>query len=331
MEYMNRNEVSEEQKVELKRITDYIRHPDKIVIALGSRGMLPFLTDETYLKIFFKSRLGYELNLKEPETFNEKLQWLKLHDKNPEYIRLVDKAEVKQIVADRIGAEYVIPTYGVWDKFEDIDFSALPDKFVLKCTHDSGSVVIVSDKKKFDRLAAKRKISARLRKNYFYLGREWPYKHIRPRIIAEKYLEVSSGKSAFEKDSLTDYKIMCFNGKARITLACTERFCSENLKVTFFDREWKEMPFEEIHFKKSFYSLPKPESYEQMLMLAEKLSFGIPFARVDFYEAAGNPYFGEITLYPCTGMEGFTPHKWDRQLGDWIDLHAKSFKMRENS
>ncbi len=301
------------------RIIDYIRHPDKIVIALGSRGMLPFLTDENYLKIFFKSRLGYKLNLKEPRTFNEKLQWLKLHDKNPKYIRLADKAEVKQIVADMIGEQYVIPTYGVWDKFDDIDFSVLPDKFVLKCTHDSGSVVVVSDKRNFDRLAAKRKISSRLRKNYFYLGREWPYKHIRPRIIAEKYLEDSSQKSALETDSLTDYKIMCFHGTARMSFVCTERFSPDGLKVTFYDREWNVLPFER-HYKKSMNPMPKPESYEQMIRMAEKLSSGIPFARIDFYESAGRPYFGEITLYPGTGVEEFTPRKWDFRLGQWIDL-----------
>ena len=272
------------------------------------------IPDKLYLKLLFKRRLGKKLNLRSPKTFNEKLQWLKLYDRNPLYTTLVDKYLVKEYVAGIIGEEFIIPTLGVWDNFDEIDFEKLPDRFVLKCTHDSGGVVIVEDKNAFDVDAARDKIKSRLKKNFYYPGREWPYKNVKPRIIAEQYLE----DLAFEH-SPVDYKLMCFGGKVECSFTCTERFSGTGLKVTFFDKDWKAMPFER-HYHKSDNPIKKPEKYAEMVQIAEKLSKGIPFVRVDLYEVKGHIYFGELTLYPGCGFEEFNPDEWDRKVGDWVPL-----------
>ncbi len=266
-------------------------------------------SDEKFLKLKFKLLLGQKLNLENPQTFNEKLQWLKLHDHNPEYAKMVDKYEAKNYVAEKIGEEYIIPTLGVWNKFNEIDFDLLPKRFVLKCTHDSGSVIICDDKSIFNKKVAKRIMDKHLRRNYYWGGREWPYKDIKPRIIAEKYLV----------DASRDYKIMCFNGKAKCSFVCTERFSEDGLKVTFFDRNWNKMPFER-HYPMSSEVIDKPKEYDQMMTLAEKLSAEIPFVRVDFYESNGKLYFGEMTFYPGSGFEEFTPESVDFMMGEWIKL-----------
>lgn len=270
--------------------------------------------DEEYLDKRFENRLGYKLNLKDPETFNEKLQWLKIYNRRPEYVQMVDKFAVKEYVAKRIGAEYVIPILGAWDSFDDINFKELPDKYVLKCTHDAGSVIIVDGKQNFNKSEMKSKLDIALNTNYFWMGREWPYKYVRRRILAEKYMVQSS--------EMIDYKFMCFNGKVKIIFTCTERNGAEQLKVTFFDSEWNRMPFER-HYPASTKVIEKPINLSLMIELAEKLSENIPFVRIDFYEIDYRVYFGEITFYPGGGMEEFTPFKWDRILGDWIILPKK--------
>lgn len=274
----------------------------------------PNMSDEEYLKRIFEARMGRKLNLDNPCTFSEKLQWLKLYDRRPEYTMMVDKYAVKKYIAETIGEEYLIPTLGVWDNFDDIDFDNLPNQFVLKCTHDSGGLVICRDKKKFDKEKAKNKISKCMKRNYFLNTREWPYKNVTPRIIAEKYMEDE------HFTSLNDYKLMCFNGEVKCTFVCSDR--SENLKVTFFDNNWKRLPFER-HYPASTVKIPKPANFEKMIELAEKLSKGLPFVRVDFYEVNGKIYFGELTFYPGAGLEKFKPEQWDRRLGDWIVLPEK--------
>jgi len=281
--------------------------------SMGSRGLYNHLPDEEYLRRMFKAKMGYDLNLDNPKTFNEKLQWLKLHDRRPEYTMMVDKYAVKQYIADKIGMEHIIPTLGVWDSFDDIAFDDLPNQFVLKCTHDSGGLVICKDKSRLDIKTARKKINRCLKRNYFYSFREWPYKDVKPRILAEQYMADGFG------DELNDYKVMCFNGKARCSFVCSERFTEDGLKVTFFDREWNVMPFER-HYPRSQKPIPKPKTYSRMIELAEKLSANIPFVRVDFYEVNGIVYFGELTFYPGTGMEEFTPVEWDYTLGSWITL-----------
>lgn len=278
-----------------------------------AHGMYDSMDDAEYLKLAFELNLGTKLNLESPETFNEKLQWLKLYDRRPEYTTMVDKYEVKKYVADRIGAEYLIPTLGVWDSFDEIDFDSLPQQFVLKCTHDSGGLVICKDKSVFDVKAAKNKINQSLKRNFFFFGREWPYKDVKPRIIAEKYMEDAGS------EVLNDYKLMCFNGKVKCSFVCSERFSEDGLKVTFFDRDWNVMPFER-HYPRSQCPIAKPSSYDDMVRLAEQLSKDIPFVRVDFYEVSGKIYFGELTFYPGSGFEEFEPFEWDKTLGSWIEL-----------
>ena len=190
------------------------------------------VTPEFILKKMFKERMGYSLDLDNPKTFNEKLQWLKLHDHNPLYTTMVDKYAVKKYVADKIGEQYIIPTLGVWEHFDEIDFDKLPNQFVLKCTHDSGSVVVVPDKLKIDKAAAKDKLEHALRYNYYYWYYEWPYKDVLPRIIAEKFM-VDKKQSESDIDDMTDYKFMCFNGIVRCVFTCTDRRSDDGLKVTF--------------------------------------------------------------------------------------------------
>lgn len=276
-------------------------------------GLCNNVSDEEYLRQIYRFRMGKDLNLDNPKTLNEKLQWLKLHDRKPEYTTMVDKYEVKKYVADIIGEEYIVPTLGVWDNVEDIEFDKLPNQFVLKCTHDSGSIVICKDKSKLDFEAAKKKLKKGLDRNLFWYGREWPYKDVKPRIIAEPYME--DGKA----HELIDYKFMCFNGVVKCSFTCSERFTESGLKVTFFDKDWNVMPFER-HYPASKNPPKKPINYDKMIQFSEKLSKGILFVRVDFYEINGQLFFGELTFYPGSGFEEFTPEEWDYKLGDFLKL-----------
>ncbi len=275
--------------------------------------MLRFLPDKIYLQLYYFASNKKFMNLKKPQTFNEKLQWLKLYDRNPEYTKMVDKYEAKKYVASKIGEEYIIPTLGVYDKFDDIDFSKLPNQFVIKCTHDSGGLVICKDKTKLDIKAARKKINKCLKNNYYWLGREWPYKNVKPRIIIEKYITDES------KNDLKDYKIFCFHGKPEMILVCSERFILNNMHKTFFDTNWNQLNLTEgnhITNKK----IKKPKHLNLMLKLATKLSENIPFIRVDFYEINNKVYFGELTFYPNGGFEKFEPKYWDYKLGRMINL-----------
>lgn len=276
-----------------------------------------YIPDSIYLKIKFKKKMGCRLNLKHPQTYNEKLQWLKLYDRRKIYTKMVDKYEAKEYVAAIIGEKYIVPNYGVWDSFDEIDFSILPDKFVLKTTHDSGGVVICTDKNTLDIEAARSKLVFSLNKNYYYQGREWPYKSVKHRIIAEKYIEQTGS------DDLRDYKFFCFNGVAKIVLVCSERFSKEGLKEDFFGRNWEHLKLKRKAHNNSPQKIERPHQFDEMLLLAEKLSKGIPFLRVDFYEINGNVYFGELTFYPASGFEGFEPEEWDYKMGEWINLPKK--------
>lgn len=297
----------------MNELAKLIKNPYVVFRLPKLQQRMRLLPDAVYLKLVYRARIGRPLNLNSPKGFNEKLQWLKLYDRNPLYTKLVDKAEVKPWVAERIGWEHVVPTLGVWDSFDDIDFGALPERFVLKCTHDSGGLAICRDLSTFDMAAARRKIERSLANNYFWSGREWPYKDVRPRIIAEEYLD-----PAGEQVGLTDYKVMCFGGRARCEFTCTGR-ADGNLHVDFFDTEWNHMPFTR-HYPNADVPPEAPERLKDMVAMAERLSEGMPFVRVDFYEVAGQYYFGEMTFYPGSGMEEFDPERWDEELGSWIEL-----------
>lgn len=271
--------------------------------------------DKAYLKLKYRLTMGKKLDLNPPESFNEKLQWLKLYNPNNEYRIITDKYLRRKYIAEKIGEEYLVPLLGVWDRAEDIDFDKLPDKFVLKCTHNSGlGMCICKDKSKLDIGKVRKELNRGLKEKYFYGGREWCYKNIKPRIIAEKYLTDESGTE------LKDYKFMCFGGRAECLFVCSERF-GGGLRVTFFDREWNRLPFER-KYPASENEIDKPKNFEKMIELAECLSQNIPFTRVDFYNVDGKIYFGEMTFYPGSGFEEFTPEIWDYKLGDLIDLEA---------
>ena len=291
----------------------YIMKEPKFILYYIDKYLKIRISDKTYLEILYKKIFNKELDLDNPKTFNEKLQWLKLYDRNSQYTEMVDKYQVKKYIADLIGEGYIIPTLGIYDKFDEIDFDKLPNQFVLKCTHDSGSTVICRDKNYFDYKLARKKIEKALKRNFFYGGREWPYKYIKPRIIVEKYMESEDGKG------LLDYKFMCFNGKVKCYFVCLDRNNQKGLKVDFYDIEWNKLPFAR-HYPNSKIIVPKPKNYDLMIELAEKLSKEIPFVRVDFYEIDEKIYFGELTFYPGSGYEEFTPEKYDRVLGDMLEL-----------
>lgn len=279
-----------------------------------SLGIYNHLSDEEYIKRRFKAVYKYPLNLENPQTFNEKLQWLKLYDRNPDYTMMVDKYAVRNYIAHKLGKQYLIPLLGVWDDPEDIDFDALPEQFVLKCNHNSGTgMCICRDKSKINIKKIKRELKKGLKQDYYLLGREWPYKNVHRKIVAEQYMKDTNSSE------LMDYKIMCFNGKAKCSFVCSDRYNGKGLKVTFFDREWNMLPFER-HYPKDEHIISKPENYEQMLEFAEKLSANIPFVRVDFYEINGKVFFGELTFFPGGGWEEFSPQSWDYKLGEWIQL-----------
>lgn len=275
-------------------------------------GVKHLIPDKAYIKFLFKKHMGYKLDLKNPITFNEKLQWLKLYDRNPLYTTLVDKYLVKQYVADKIGKQYIIPTLGVWKQFDDIDFNSLPDSFVLKCTHDSGGIVIVKSKTEFDFNAAKNVLQNSLRKNFYYTGREWPYKGVKPRIIAEKYMVDESGTE------LKDYKVFNFNGEPKLIQVDFGRF-SKHMR-NLYSTEWDYIEGKIEYECDPNYIIDKPKALKQMLVLSKKLSSDFPHLRVDFYLIDEKVYFGELTLYHGSGFEKFTPESLGLELGSYIKL-----------
>lgn len=275
--------------------------------------MFQRMSDTAYLKLIYRLIFGRKLDLRNPQTFNEKLQWLKLNNRKTEYTTMVDKYEVKKYIAEKIGAEYVIPTLGVWDNFDDIDFDLLPNQFVLKCTHDSGGLVICKDKNKFDTAKAREKMNKALTRHFYYFGREWPYKAVKPRIIAEKYMVDES------VSELRDYKFFCFGGVCKCLKVDFDRFIEH--RANYYDPQGNLLDLgEKICPPNKEKMIVLPDNKEKMLQLAEKLSTNIPFLRVDFYDVNGKIYFGELTFFPASGWGEFTDEKWDYKLGEWIKL-----------
>lgn len=287
---------------------------------LKKTGVLNLMPDTLYLKFMFRVTLQRKLNLKNPTTFNEKLQWLKIHDRKDIYTTIVDKYEVKKYIAKKIGAKYIIPTLGIWNNFDEIDFDKLPNQFVLKCTHDSGGLVICNDKSQLDIEKAKEKIEKSLKNNFYWLGREWPYKNVKPRIIAEQYMA----------DNLRDYKLFGFNGTPRMTLVCSERFTEGGLKEDFYDEAWNHLSIQRPAHSNAILPIQRPKQYELMKKLAEKLSEKMPSARIDFYEINEKVYFGEVTFCPASGFEGFRPEEWDLKLGEWIKLPSGGRRLNSD-
>lgn len=277
---------------------------------LASRGFLNHWSDEKFIKRKFKLAFGYELNLDDPQTFNEKLNWLKLHDRKPLYTQLADKYTAKAYVGAKIGPKYVVPMYGTWNFFEEIDFDQLPNQFVLKTTHDSSGVTVCRDKQTFNKAAARAKIKRSLKRKFYYMAREWPYKNIQPRVIAEQFLDDHSGHE------LTDYKFWCFNGIPKVVY-CTNK--AANIYENFYDMDFNPLPINH-GFSRHIPEFTKPKQFELMKELAAQLSKGIPFVRIDFFNVQDHVYFGEFTFYDWGGMRPFTPSHWDKEIGTWLTL-----------
>lgn len=295
------------------RILNLIKDPKRIVPVLANRGVFNWLSDDKLLKIQYKDKMGEELNIENPQTFNEKIQWLKLYDRNSLYTNLVDKYEVRKYISRKIGNEYLIPLLGVWDKFEEIDFDKLPNQFVLKCTHDSGGIVICTDKNTLDFKTARRKINRSLNRNYYYYGKEWAYKNIKPRIIAEKYIEDSSS------GDLKDYKFMCFNGEPKIIQVMSDREYKDFL-INHFDLEWNEVNIPRKSINNNTNLPARPRNLDKMIEISKVLSKDISFVRVDLYETEKGIFFGEMTFYPVSGFMDFSNKEDDFLLGSWIKL-----------
>lgn len=300
-----------------KQLASLRKNPLLAIVGVLSLDIFHWIPDSLFLKIAYRCRLGRKLCLEDPKTFNEKLQWLKLHDRNPEYITYVDKYAVREHIRSTIGAEHLIPLLGVWEDVQSIDFDALPERCVLKCTHDSGGVIFY-DRSTSDVETVKKQLASTLKTNFYLRGREWPYKHAKRKIIAEPLLQDGTTTGG-----LKDYKFLCFNGNPEMLMVCSSR-TSMGLNVTFFDLDWNRLPFER-HYPAAPEPLPRPDSLDKMIGIAKQLSAGIPFVRVDLYEINGQIYFGELTLYPGCGFEEFSPEQWDTRLGDMLRLPESTF------
>lgn len=300
----------------VRKLHKFVTDSDYRFLVLTARGHKSQMPAEDFLKRMYQIRMGRELNLTSPVSYTEKLQWLKLYDHRPEYTTMVDKYAVKEYVADKIGAKYVIPLLGVWDRVEDINFDALPEQFVLKATHDSGGIVICKDKNKLDFAATKKKLKSHLDRDYYIRNREWPYKNVPHRIIAEPYMEDSS------TGELRDYKFFTFGGVPKVLYIAQGRGSDGETVADFFDMDFNHLPFTIDH---DMAPVPpeRPENFALMKELAAKLSEGTPQLRVDFYEVDGKVYFGEMTFFHCSGMAPFHPEEWDRKFGEWVTLPPK--------
>lgn len=301
-----------------KRIKRYLKDP---YYALGNDMIKKCpnrMSDKFYLSVLWKSVMGYELDWKHPKTFNEKLQWLKLYDRNPLYTTLVDKVEVKKWVANKVGEEYVIPTLAVYNSVDEIDLDKLPNRFVLKCNHDSGSVVICRDKSEFDFEAAKRKLDACVKHDFYWDTREWAYKNVKRCILAEQYLDPEP-----DTKDLVDYKWFCFGGEPRFCQVIRDR--STNETIDFFDVEWHHQDFVglvDVNVDvKMAATLPAcPSDLDTQVRIARQLSKDIPYSRIDLYETDDRTYFGEITFYPLGGLGSFKPKEYNEVLGKMLVL-----------
>lgn len=301
------------QKSIIDKIHKIIKNPFYFFCYATRKGFINFLPDKACLSLVYRGVYGRKLNLDNPTRYSEKLQWIKLYDRCPLYPKLVDKYEVKSYVSERIGEEYIIPTLGVWNAFDDISFENLPEQFVLKCTHDSGGLVICTDKKQLNLDKARTKINKSLKTNYYKLFREWPYKNVTPRIVAEKFMvDNATGE-------LRDYKFYCFDGVVRALGIYSNRGAGKTTKADYFDRDfnWLDLKWGYEHATER---PEKPSLYDKMIEIAESLSQGFPEVRVDLYLCNNRVYFGELTFFDGGGFDGFEPDSWDEIFGSWIAL-----------
>ncbi len=315
------SKTKQRQKLEMDksvfgRVKLVVCNPFRLVGVVLRRVFSRFIrNDELFIKWEYYLGMHKWPNLKTPKTYNEKLQWMKLYDHNPDYVRMVDKAMAKEWVKEKLGTdEYCIPTLGVYNTFSEIDFSDLPNQFVLKTTHDSGGVVVCRDKLKLDMAAAQRILNHSLNHDYFLQHREWPYKHVPRKIIVEQYLEDTNG------GCLKDYKFFCFDGEPKFMFIASDR--GKDTRFDFFDIEFNHLPVEQGH-PNSDHQLQKPVGWDKMIDIARKLSKGMYHVRVDLYDIDGRIYFGEMTLFHFSGNVPFEPEEWDNQFGEMLHLPAQ--------
>ena len=300
-------------------IKRWMKNPWNIGKSFAQRGWLDSLSDKTYLSIMYRATFGKKLNWDNPKTFSEKLQWLKLYDRNPVYSTMVDKYDAKHYAAQRIGEAHIIPVLGgPWDHPDEIDYDALPSRFVLKTTHDSGGVLICKDKNTFDRAYAKQFLLDHLKRDYYLHCREWPYKNVKPRIYAETYLSNSQ-----ENVGISDYKFFTFNGEPKLMYIAGGRdYAKKDQQVVYAD--FFDMDYNHVDLKIDHENAPvcpeKPENFDLMVDYAKKLAQGTKHLRVDFYEVDGNLYCGELTFFHCGGLHEFITKDWENIMGDWISL-----------
>ncbi|MGH4140376.1 ATP-grasp fold amidoligase family protein [Clostridium sp.] len=294
----------------MKRIFSLLKNPYKIFVYFAYKGCFKWLKDETYLKIMFRSMMGYRLDLKNPKTFNEKLQWLKLNDRKQEYSKYVDKYAVRSYIDETIGGEFLIPLICVYENVEEINWDIIPNKFVLKCTHGSGSNIICIDKDKLDLEVSKIKLNKWIKNNWYWFGREWPYKNVKPRIVCEKFISETD-------NTPDDYKVLCFNGKAKLIEVHIDRY--GNHKQDFYDEKWNKTIISQDGTISDFV-YEKPQQFEKMIQLSEKLASDLYHARIDWFVVRNKLYFGEVTFFDGSGFAPFDQEEYDYLLGSWIDL-----------
>lgn len=305
----------------MQSVANYIHKPRLLAISVVENLHWLF-REPDYLKILYGLKMNKKLNLEHPRDYQEKLQWLKLYNHDPKYTRMVDKITAKEYAAEVIGDQYIIPTLGVWEHFDQIDFDKLPNQFVLKTNHSGGNtgVVVCTDKSKLNKVQAKKRLETSLKSSVYTKLREWPYKNVKPMIMAETFM---SDDSEFNKGGLSDYKFTCFNGTADNVMVCTDRASGET-KFYFFDQSWNLMPLN-VRGKNTdpSFKLPKPACMDEMFEIAGKLSEGIPFLRVDLYCINERPYFGETTFFPASGFDPNILPETEKYFGDKIILPNK--------
>lgn len=286
-----------------------INSPWKMIYPMGRMGLFNWMSDATYVKLLFRGEMGSKLNLNDPKTFNEKLQWLKIYDHRDEYIDLVDKIKAKEVVGTIVGEEHIVPMYGAWENADEIPFDSLPDQYVLKCNHDQGSVIVVSDKSNINEEDVRIIFNKKLNRSIFPGTREYPYKTIQPRVFAEHYLG----------GTMIDYKFYCFNGEPKF-LYCSKGMLRAHVgEVAFYDLNWNQMPFYRTDYQR-LNKTERPLHFDEMVHIAKQLSKDIPFVRIDLFEVNNKVYFSEFTLCPASGLMPFVPAKYDRIVGDMLDL-----------
>lgn len=302
----------------IKVIKKYTFSKDYRFLINSGYGKYDDMPDAEYLSRKFMAVFNQHLRIDSPQTFNEKLQWLKLHDRKPEYTVMVDKYKARDYIAEKIGERYLIPLIGVWDDPDEIAFDALPNRFVLKCNHNSGlGMCICKDKSVLNIKNVKKGLKRGLKQDYYLTGREWPYKNVPRKIIAEQFMKS-------DESGLTDYKVHCFNGEPKLILVCKDRFSKTGLTEDFFSERWEHLDIRRPTHPNASNKTAEPEELSEMLTLARKLSENIPFLRVDFYIIEHKVYFSELTFYPASGFEKFVPEEWDAVLGSWLTLPAIS-------